>query len=350
MARSDTTDGSETGVESERQRLAADARAMQAMQAKSIREMEAESPSAWKWAIRKEIWDHLTESKLARNPMPVHHRIPNHAGAEAAADRLADLPEFRSANTVKINPDSPQKRVRWHALSQAKLLLCPQPRLRTGFFSTMHRDSIPSQDLWRACSAAGVAEFGVPLSLDDALKRARAKSSDEPLTEALQQSLTLDAIVVGSTAVARNGARIGKGEGFAELEYGILRWMGLVTERTPVITTVHDDQILQDERMPTERLLEHDVPVDIIVTPTQVIHTHTKVRKPSGILWHLLSPQKLQQVRVLRELKARIEREEQVVLPTGPDELLPPPAARNRARPQGRRDRRGSRDLRNQGI
>jgi hypothetical protein len=58
-------------------------------------------------------------------------------------------------------------------------------------------------------------------------------------------------------------------QGFAELEYGILRWMGAIDDNTPVVTTIHDCQLLEEEIDPAQ-MLEHDVPVDIIVTPTQV--------------------------------------------------------------------------------
>ena len=40
-----------------------------------------------------------------------------------------------------------------------------------------------------------------------------------------------------------SGWRIGKGEGYADLEYGMMRCMGAVDENTPVITTVHDCQV-----------------------------------------------------------------------------------------------------------
>ncbi len=75
-------------------------------------------------------------------------------------------------------------------------------------------------------------------------------------------------------------------------------------------------------------LLKHDLTVDVIVTPTRVIRTTPSRPKPTGIFWDLLSPQKLAQVRVLRELKARLEKEQGVVLPSGPDAPLPPLAAR----------------------
>ena len=49
----------------------------------------------------------------------------------------------------------------------------------------------------------------------------------------------------------------------------------------------------------------------------QVIRTTPSMRKPPGILWHRLSPEKLGQIRVLQELKARIEKETGTQLPTG---------------------------------
>lgn len=45
---------------------------------------------------------------------------------------------------------------------------------------------------------------------------------------------------------------------------------------------VHDCQLVED--IPVEKLLIHDVPVDIICTPDQVIFTNTNIPKPQG-LW-----------------------------------------------------------------
>lgn len=88
--------------------------------------------------------------------------------------------------------------VRFAVLKAGKTLLTPQPRLRTGFFSTLHRDRLPDQgaSMMEACSSAGVAKHGAPLGLDAKLK--------------------VDMIMVGSSCVdPQNGARLGKGEGFA---------------------------------------------------------------------------------------------------------------------------------------
>ena len=77
-----------------------------------------------------------------------------------------------------------------------------------------------------------------------------------------------------------------------------------------------------------------------------MIYTNTEIPKPEGIYWDLLSPQKLAQVKVLRDLKARVETERgpDNPLPTGPDEELPPLAVRaekERLKKEGGRRRGG---------
>ncbi|PSC72008.1 5-formyltetrahydrofolate cyclo-ligase [Micractinium conductrix] len=314
----------------DRQRLAADAAAMAVMRERSEAESSAEdagSPGppagAWKWAIRKQIWDLLEERDLADFPRPVHHRIPNFKGAVEAAAQLAALPEFAAAAVVKVNPDTPQKAVRHAVLRSGKTLLTPQPRLRTGFFSTLHADAIPPDALMEACTSAGVVKYGKPLGLDD--------------------RVTVDMIVVGSVAVdPETGCRLGKGEGFAELEYGILRWMGAIDDSTPVVTAVRDEQLLPGGAIPAARMMPWDVCVDIVCTPTQVIRVpRPGLQKPPGILWDKLSPQKLSQIKILQDLKRRIEVEQGSPLPTGPDEVLPPLASRGRRGGGGRGRGRG---------
>ena len=164
----------------------------------------ASQPGAWKWAIRKTIWDTLEATDEADFPRPVHHRIPNFKAASAAAEKLAALPEFVSASCIKVNPDTPQRAVRFAALQAGKTLLTPQPRLRTGFFNRLSALDCPPgvEALREASTSAGAAKYGKPLGVD-------------------ATDVVVDLIIVGSVAVCpKTGARIGKGEGFAELEYG----------------------------------------------------------------------------------------------------------------------------------
>lgn len=251
----------------------------------------------------------MEAQNIAQFPRPVHHRIPNFVGASVAADKLSELEEFKVAKCVKVNPDTPQKQVRFLTLNGGKQLLTPQPRLRTGFFSVLENSMLSAGTMKEACTSAGVAKYGRPIGLEEKIK--------------------VDLIVIGSVAVdPKTGARLGKGEGFAELEYGMLRYMGAIDDSTPVVTSVHDEQLVDD--IPIDKLLIHDVPVDIICTPTRIIFTNASIPKPQGIYWEKLSPEKLSQIRILRQLKRKIEQETGKKLPTGPSEKLPPTAQRRR--------------------
>merc|ERR1719229_288626 len=134
--------------EPEEYRLRHDAEARDPMAAhmKAVEDAEARGETgdrgSWKWAIRKRVWDYMEEHDIAANPRPVHHRIPNFVGAELTAKQVELLPEFQRARWVKVNPDSPQKEVRLAVLRAGKMLMVPQPRLRTGFFSVLDPSKI----------------------------------------------------------------------------------------------------------------------------------------------------------------------------------------------------------------
>lgn len=106
---------------------------------------------------------------------------------------------------------------------------------------------------------------------------------------------------MGSVCVSKTGQRIGDGEGFADLEYAILSKMNAVNENTLIVTTVHDCQILDE--LPNEIFEAHDVPVDIIVTPTQTIFINPKLKKPSEIIWSAISKRRITAIPVLNDVK-----------------------------------------------
>lgn len=98
----------------------------------------------------------------------------------------------------------------------------------------------------------------------------------------------VDFIVCGSVVVNRQGARIGKGAGYADIEVALLTEAGLISKRTVIATTVHDLQVVDDALPETE----HDFSVDVIVTPTQVISCDSP-RRPAGLYWDHLSTEKI---------------------------------------------------------
>jgi 5-formyltetrahydrofolate cyclo-ligase len=101
---------------------------------------------------------------------------------------------------------------------------------------------------------------------------------------------------MGSVAVTRDGRRLGKGHGYADLEYAVLRELG--NPPVPVVTTVHPLQILQS--FPIE---DHDLPVSLIATPEDVIVVKDPPAAPKGIDWDLLPKAALKEMPVLGELR-----------------------------------------------
>ncbi|XP_029946020.1 methenyltetrahydrofolate synthase domain-containing protein isoform X2 [Salarias fasciatus] len=244
------------------------------------------NPGATKWDIRQKIWDYIEEKNLANFPRPVHNRIPNFKGANQACNRLTELPEFKSSQTVKVNPDRPQQQARIVTLEARKTLLVPTPRLRSGLFNKITPPPGANKEQLRVCaSAQGVKDFSVPVDLDSKVK--------------------VDLVVVGSVAVSEKGLRIGKGEGFADMEYGMMASMGAVNESTVVVTVVHDCQVVD---ISEDLMGSHDLTVDYILTPTRVIKTDCQVPKPQGIIWIKLDAEKLEKIPILKKLRALEEK------------------------------------------
>jgi 5-formyltetrahydrofolate cyclo-ligase len=208
--------------------------------------------------VRERVWALLERERVARFP-GARGRIPNFVGAERAAERLAELPAWRSARVVKANPDAPQLPVRRRALADGKLVYMAVPRLR---------GEKPFVLLERDATIAGAMKTGRPTALEEM----------EPV----------DLVVCGTVAVNRAGARVGKGGGYSDLELALLRETGLVGEGTALVTTVHPLQLL-DEELPEAA---HDFRVDVVVTPEETVATPGGPHPP-GILWDELDPEKL---------------------------------------------------------
>src|SRR5438309_11234609 len=154
--------------------------------------------------------------------MPLHDRIPNFAGAEEAARRLTDLPEWQAARRIKCNPDAPQRSVRLAALRQGKTVVMAVPRLRAErCFLRLDPRELQGK-LSQAATIKGASTLGVSVSPGEIGR--------------------IDLIVAGSVAVDSGGARLGKGGGYSDLEFALARAVGVVDEATPSVTTVRELQ------------------------------------------------------------------------------------------------------------
>jgi len=230
--------------------------------------------------IRYKIWKLLEDKNIARFPRPVFNRIPNFVGAEKAAEKLAELDIFKKSKVIKVNPDSPQERVRELVLLNNKILIMPTPRIREGFL-LLDPSKIPKNDVKYAATIKGAFKYGI-----------KVHPRDLP---------NIDLIVLGAVAVSLEGARIGKGEGYGELEFAILLEYGKINKDVKIVTTVHDLQIV--EKIPIEPF---DVSIDYIITPTRVVEINNRHDRPKGILWEYLSHKKIEEIPLLKELKNKL--------------------------------------------
>ena len=234
-----------------------------------------------KWAIREVVWTALETAGVVRGKS-VHDKIPHFVGCDDAAARVEELREWQTARAVKSNPDQAQRPLRRMALEQGKLLYMAVPRLRDERVFIELDPRLPEVDPRKASTISGAFKVGRPVYVDE-----------------MQQ---VDLVISGSVAVNREGVRVGKGGGFADLEYGLAAAAGILTPETPVITTVHPMQVL-DEELPWT---QHDVPLDIVVTVDEVFRCtgdREHLPRPQGIYWEDLDEGKIRSIPLLVRLR-----------------------------------------------
>jgi len=227
------------------------------------------SPSL-KATLREEIWG---ASPAAEGT------IPTFPGQNKAAERLRGLAIYQRAGTIMVPPDQAQLQVRVNAIMDGKRLIMATPGLRDGFY-LLHKGAIKTRDWQQAARSSGVRRFG---------KRLNTTHKEIGI---------IDLMATGAVAVDLQGGRIGKGSGYFDLEYMILREIGSVNEQTPICALVDDLQVR--EHVPME---EKDVAVDFISTPTRAITIEKRLVRPSQIPWDLLPEKALKGMRPLKELR-----------------------------------------------
>ena len=165
------------------------------------------------------------------------------------------------------------------ALEQGKTLYMAVPRLRQEQCFVELDPSTMGSSPAEASTISGAFRWGRPVYVEE--------------------MRSVDLVISGSVAVNRMGTRVGKGGGFADLEYGLAIAAGVVSPETPVVSTVHPMQVL-DEELPYTR---HDVFLDYVVTADEIIECGCDMPRPSGIYWDDLTPQKIRQIPLLKKLQ-----------------------------------------------
>ncbi|SEG52436.1 5-formyltetrahydrofolate cyclo-ligase [Thermomonospora echinospora] len=198
-----------------------------------------------KQEVRERIWDLLEREKAVREP-GVHGHIPDFIGSERAADLLATLPAWKSAQVIMCNPDRAQLPVRIRALEEGKLVYMAVPNLA---------DEHPFYEL-------DPTKLSLPPS-EAATSKVAATVAPKVNVDTIRP---IDLFVCGSVAVNRDGARLGKGAGYSDIEFALVRESDLIGPGAVVVTTVHVLQVV-DGPLPESA---HDFRVDFIITPDVV--------------------------------------------------------------------------------
>lgn len=226
----------------------------------------------FKKQIRVDVWRKLGH----------WNRIPPFYGQGLAARQLDRLDCYLRAERVFAPPDQALYDARLKVLKDRKQLVMATPRIRDGFYELPHKIR---RELWpKAVRSHEVHKCGRKLTAIDEVGLGK-----------------VDMILTGAVAAsAENGARIGKGTGYGDLEYGILSEVGSVDEKTPIVTLVHDLQVFDQ----VFSYQPKDVSTDWILTPTSVIRVRHPVNRPKGLDWSYVEEHRelFANMRPIREL------------------------------------------------
>ena len=231
-------------------------------------------------ALRKACWSALREAGAARFP-GVEGRIPNFKGAEAAARHVSELAVFQAASCIKCNPDLPQRPVRHAALKAGKRVYLAVPRLReAACFIELDPDRLGPGRLWAASSIKGASALGRPL-----------RPRELP---------RICMVLTGCVGAGLDGARLGKGGGYSDLEFALLLEAGRIRREVPVVTTVHSSQLLPSCTVPAD---PWDVSIDHVATERGLAPMEDRLPRPEGLIWSALPEDRLSSIPALVELR-----------------------------------------------
>lgn len=185
--------------------------------------------------MRQYVWKKI--EPFCDFPRP-YGRIPNFRGAKKACEKIRELEEYRNTDLVFSAPDSVLLRLREIVLEDGKTLLAVLPRME-GFVVLKEKVKPTIEKL----KLGKVANF-------NELKRKVGIFSQ------------------GCVAVDLHGNRIGKGTGFGDKEFEILKKEEVLADKALFVVVAHDLQVFSDLSYLSEA---HDVKADVILTPTKII-------------------------------------------------------------------------------
>ncbi|KAH6677116.1 5-formyltetrahydrofolate cyclo-ligase, partial [Halenospora varia] len=233
--------------------------------------------------IGTKVWSELR--KVAIPDSRFHHDyssfIADFQGSSAATDLLVELPAYKNAEILFVAPDNCIQGLRYRALKDGKTVLVTTYGIRRGFF-LLDPKVIP-EERWEIASLLdGMEKIGRHVTL----------------AEIRELVSRIGLMVTGTGAINHAGLRFGKGHGFFDLEWAMLRTIGVVDQTTKTVAVVHECQVLDEEL----RGEEWDTGCDYVVTNERVLETTDSAKPICGILWDKLEKGMLEGIEPLQEL------------------------------------------------
>jgi len=171
-----------------------------------------------KESLRNMIWELLEREGITGSNS--YGRIPDFLGSHMAANLLQNSREWKDTVTVFVSPDTAQLKVRENVLIDGKILIMASPKLLNGY--------IIIEPSWVKGYEREASTIGGAFKYSNKLETF-------PL---------IDMVVEGSVAVDKHGGRLGKGGGYGDMEISNLNFHGAIDISTPIVSTVHEKQVI----------------------------------------------------------------------------------------------------------
>ncbi len=236
-----------------------------------------------KVSARKLVWEKLKHVAIpdSRFHLDFNQFIPDFIGSDVARSNLVDLDLYKAASTVFVTPDNCLEGLRAQMALDNKTQVMPTYGMRRGLV-VLSPDDVSKDMARHSVTLDSIENVGNYLGLSE-----------------LRDNHKLDLLVTGASAVNYSGVRLGKGHGFFDIEWAMLYQIGAVKDSTPVISFVHDCQLVDVDL----EVDEFDTVCDYIVTPNHVVHVDNPHKPTVGIIWNKLSDGMVNSISPLQELK-----------------------------------------------
>ncbi|XP_037960241.1 methenyltetrahydrofolate synthase domain-containing protein-like [Teleopsis dalmanni] len=230
---------------------------------------------------RLKMWKKLEKNSFGPEITRIYNRVPDFHSNKKASKILTSTYEFKKAKNIYVEVEKSLRHAKVEVLKAKKNLYLPSKSETT----ILEKIVLPSDKK--------------NLTLKDALRLEYSPKYHTDIT--LENKIELDMVIIGSVVVSREGYCIGRGNGYTDLNIGLLLECGMVTSKTIIVTVVSDMQVI--EEISPILFKPYDIGVDIIVTRTQIIRVPQRLPRPSGIFWELLSEKRMNKTPCLHMIK-----------------------------------------------